>query len=364
MSPTSSARGIGPDHWAMRMRKPEVHSDAGARGRVGWESAFLAVVRCCFLFALLVVGMATRVTRAEDSRAEGGALSPEMLAEISRANAICLDCHSLVGLELRLQELRTLEFSLERAEELLVEPGAFELSSHGEMKCVSCHVKGFDEHPHDSEAREEIKWCDDCHTRAFLVIEEQFFDSVHARQFEKGFSCSTCHDPHRFLSRDQQPSARAAVNQDNAMCLTCHEDSGASHELAPQSRQPLRSVSHAWLPNPDLHWEAARCVECHVNAEGKLLSHEIVDSERAKRECVACHSSEADLLVRLYKHRVGEERESAGFMNSIILNESYIVGATRNQVLDELSVLFAVLVLSMFSSHALVRVARWGWRQR
>jgi hypothetical protein len=60
--------------------------------------------------------------------------------------------------------------------------------------------------------------------------------------------------------------------------------------------------------------------------------------------------------VRLYRHRLEEERETAGFINTLILNEAYVIGATRNRYLDAGFGLVAAAVVGGIALHGL---ARW-----
>ena len=106
-----------------------------------------------------------------------------------------------------------------------------------------------------------------------------------------------------------------------------------------------------------------RCVECHTPA-GKSLSHEILAKDRAERQCVACHSQDSALKTRLYRHLQKEENERLGFFNSIILTHAYVLGATRNPLLDAIvGGLFALTLLGILV-HAAGRVLGWFLRRR
>lgn len=285
--------------------------------------------------------------------------SPAAIEKVRQSNSACLACHSEAGLK----SLPTgVTFDIGKARRFQVDPQAFERSNHGQVECVACHVTGFTEYPHAEKAREQINWCDECHTRAFLVIEEQFLASVHARKFKDSFTCVTCHDPHVFVKADHFSTAREAVRQDNAMCLNCHSSDENFARISKEGRPQIDAI-HDWLPNTELHWSAVRCVECHTPVAKKYLSHEIVDAEKAERQCVSCHTTNSELRVRLYRHLVAEERNRVGFVNSAILNESYIVGATRNETLDWLSFIILGLVVLGLAGHTLARVLGWLWRR-
>jgi hypothetical protein len=87
----------------------------------------------------------------------------------------------------------------------------------------------------------------------------------------------------------------------------------------------------------------------------RMVSHKILPKEDAVRNCVECHSQESRLLSKLYLHRVQEEREQAGFLNSVVLNDAYLVGMTRNKYLDWLSIGMAMLTALGIFLHALGR---------
>jgi len=288
-------------------------------------------------------------------------VEPAELERIRRANAQCLDCHSEAGL----QALTRPDVNKADLADRLVDPEAFLKSNHANVECVACHVTGFKEFPHAEATKQQINNCDECHTRTFLRIEDQFAKSVHAKTAEArpgSFTCVTCHDPHVFLKASHFSTARQAVRQDNAMCLQCHASDERFAQLSKNARPDLQKI-HAWLPNTPLHWAAVRCVECHTPVPQSILSHEILAAERAEKNCVACHSANSTLRVRLYRHLVEEERETVGFINSVILNEAYVIGATRNRYLDLAFGLVAAVVVGGIALHGLARIVA-GIRRR
>jgi hypothetical protein len=288
-------------------------------------------------------------------------IEPAELERLRRSNAQCLDCHSGPGL----QALVRPDVDKAALTDRLVDPDAFLRSNHGNVECVACHVTGFKEFPHAEAAKQQINNCDECHTRQFLRIEDQFAKSVHAKMAEAqpgSFTCITCHDPHVFLKTSHFSTTRQAVRQDNDMCLQCHASDERFAQLTKDARPDLQKI-HASLPNTPLHWAAVRCVECHTPVPKTILSHEILPAERAERNCVACHSANSTLRVRLYRHLVEEERETVGFINSVILNEAYVIGATRNRYLDMAFGVVAAAVVGGIALHGLARVVA-GLRRR
>ena len=300
------------------------------------------------------------LTTAAVAQIERKPIAPEDLQKIQDSNAKCLECHS----EASFDALDRPNVDKEKLRAHLVDPSVYEDSNHGRVECLACHVKGFKETPHVEKDKQQINWCDECHTRKFLRIEMQFDESVHAKDGIKDkFTCSTCHDPHVFQHEMYLSSPRKAVQQDNTMCLQCH-DSEERFALMTKEARPDLAAKHEWLPNNPLHWAAVRCVECHTPAPKKVLSHEIVNAEKAEKNCVACHSADSTLRVRLYRHLVKEERNEVGFINSVILNEAYVIGATRNLYLDKAFGIVAALVIGGISLHSLLRIISGLWRRR
>lgn len=324
-------------------------------GTTIWAGARAVV--CVLLMAGVAVLMDCGPTQAQTATK----IAPAELARIGQSNAQCLACHSEAGLH----SLDRTDVDKAALAVLQVDPEAFRKSNHGNVECLACHVTGFKEFPHAAAAKKQINWCDECHTRQFLRIEDQFSKSVHAKKAKEqpgSFTCVTCHDPHVFLKASHFSTTRQAVSQDNAMCLQCHASDQRFAQLSQEARPNLDKI-HDWLPNTPLHWAAVRCVECHTPVPQSILSHEIVPAERAEKNCVSCHSANSTLRVRLYRHLVEEERETVGFINSVILNEAYVIGATRNRYLDMAFGLVAAVVVGGIGLHGLARFVA-GLRRR
>lgn len=288
--------------------------------------------------------------------------SPEELVKIHAANGKCLQCHSAAGLRkppregLDLKKLRT----------YLVDPDTYTASDHGQMACSKCHGDGYDDHPHAAKAREGLTECQDCHARKAMRIERQFDKSVHAENLSDTFTCATCHDPHVMSVAAKLRDPHKIVAQDNKICLDCHDSDLAFAKMAPEKkkRPPIDDI-HSWLPNTRLHWKAVRCVECHTPTEDTLsLSHEIQNKDKAEKKCATCHSANTSLNARLYRHLQTEEQNRYGFLNSVILSNSYVVGATRNPSLDLILIgLFLATVVGVIG-HGVVRYLMNSLRRR
>lgn len=313
------------------------------------------------LFALVLLALFVTLgsSQAADTKAE------DLAAQVRASNAQCLRCHSEDGLASPVA--LPVEQTFERAsvEPFLIDQNNFHGSVHGAMECRACHTPASADYPHPKTLAEQISPCEECHAVKVLRTEMQFDESVHAADGLADFTCTTCHNPHTLINAKVAPSVRALVDQDNAMCLSCHGADGATRFAsfaAPATPHPDLGHIHDWLPNQPAHWAKVRCVECHTPL-AKNLSHEIVNAEKAEKNCVACHSQTTVLRDRLYRHLVKEEREQAGFINSIIVNDAYIIGATRNAWVDKgLGWLLALTLLGVLA-HAMARIVGWAIRR-
>ena len=61
---------------------------------------------------------------------------------------------------------------------------------------------------------------------------------------------------------------------------------------------------------------------------------------------------------------VAEEQEQFGFVNSVILTNSYVVGATRNRWIDGAVLWLVAATVAGVMGHGLLRLALAGWRRR
>ncbi len=306
-----------------------------------------------FLIASTVLALLAVPAAAQDRPA--AVITPEQLATIRAGNDACFACHSTAGIthppkpELDLKQLRG----------LLRDADAFYASDHQRLACTKCHNEGYDEHPHAADAKEMTSTCADCHDKAATALSKQFDQSVHARNLADAFTCTTCHDPHLMRQAAKLRDPHKIVAQDNRVCLGCHDSDESFARFAPEKKaRPLIDEIHGWLPNARAHWQAVRCVECHTPAvaANEPISHQILGKDQAERKCLACHSADSSLKTRLYRHLVAEERERLGFANSIILADSYVVGATRHALLDTLLIIaFGAMLLALLA-HGIGRI--------
>lgn len=283
-------------------------------------------------------------------------------AEAHPGNAVCLRCHAMETLAYR--DAHTLEIV-----SLSVDPAGFAGSVHGKLACAKCHQADYRRYPHPERADPKPMSCVGCHEKAppdsaypLKTIESEYRRSAHvapgARDAAR-FSCHSCHDPHAFrVSRLGTPLTQV-VRDDNAVCAACHADL-----LEPGS--PV----HAWLPKPQAHWGAVRCLECHTPAPDDAatpgrVSHRILPKAEGVRDCVKCHSRDTRLMDRLYRYRSEEDLARRGLLAKAIFNDAYVVGMSRNPALDALSLVIIALTLLGLTAHGLGRylVHRRGRRQ-
>jgi hypothetical protein len=77
----------------------------------------------------------------------------------------------------------------------------------------------------------------------------------------------------------------------------------------------------------------------------------------AVKLCNECHSQNSILMASLYKFESKEQRRN-GFFNGIILNESYVIGANRNEYLNLISVIILIGVIGVIGIHIAFRIRK------
>jgi len=240
----------------------------------------------------------------------------------------------------------------------------FYKSVHRNFSCNDCHSFEFKTFPHQAELLfEEHPACIDCHggdksfaRYKFEDIQSEYQQSVHYKLEHEGFSCYKCHNPHEFdPSMKKKRELSEAISYANGICLSCHSNYDRFHLLT--NREEFNIVSlHDWLPNEALHFRKVRCIECHTKKnDSVLVAHQVLPAKEAVHNCVDCHSRNSILMGTLYKFQAKEQRK-AGFFNAIILNESYVIGANRNNVLNLLSILILLGILGVIFIHVIFRI--------
>lgn len=313
------------------------------------------------VFAALLAGMAgLQIGMA----AEGTVMDPAVLEKNRKANEACFACHSEFGFK---NPPRT-DMDMEKLAAALYEPKVYAGSNHGTMDCRQCHGQGYNDYPHSETGKSETSPCSECHATKVARLEPQYDASVHARldSVKAKFTCATCHDPHIDLGATLLKDPHKISIQDNKACLECHDSDETFAKFAPDNektpgikkKRPDVDTIHDWLPNTKRHWQTVRCVECHTPEvkANRPLSHEILDKEKAEKNCLSCHSAESSLKTRLYRHLVKDEHQRLGFTNSVILSSSYVIGATRNPLLDKIVIGLVVLTLGGVLIHGAIRI--------
>jgi len=270
-------------------------------------------------------------------------------------NEKCLKCHSLSTLGYR-DESSGLIINLS------VNPKEFYKSNHKNLECIECHSKDFQTFPHPEKLKHENLYCLDCHKDEkefskfhFNSIESDFKNSIHYKLLNNKFNCFSCHDPHSFrINARVNQNIAETVLYDNRICLQCHNNETSIYNLSGKYLPSLNEV-HTWLPHKDLHWANVRCIDCHTIPTKAGVSHLILPKEEALQNCVKCHSTNSILLQSLYKFQSKQARNKEGFINAVIFNNSYVIGATRNYYLNLLSFMIFGAVIIALSVHAILR---------
>ncbi|NJO68977.1 MAG: hypothetical protein HC830_06525 [Bacteroidetes bacterium] len=220
-------------------------------------------------------------------------------------------------------------------------------------------------YPHDANLKAEEGWtCMDCHAGDeayakyhFEEISLQFEKSIHYKADKDAFTCWQCHDPHTYKTIARvSNNIQNTVLYDNNICLTCHADINRLEVLTTKDKANIVQ-KHEWLPNQELHFKNVRCVECHARLNDTLMvSHMVLPKANAVHLCAECHSQNSLLMASLYKYKVRKNRQEYGFLNSVILNESFVIGANRNYYLNVISISIAILTIAGIFIHLLIRI--------
>jgi predicted CXXCH cytochrome family protein len=278
-------------------------------------------------------------------------------------NEYCLKCHGNEHYFLTDTVANTKEKRI-MCSNYMINRGAFYQSNHKNFACTDCHSEEFKNFPHKVESRMEAKYnCIDCHggdenfaKYHFEEIQSEYDKSTHAAI--EGFTCWKCHNPHSYKITARNSNAiLSTIQYDNNICLECHADFQNFSMLT--DRKEIDIVkNHGWLPNQVAHFASVRCIECHTRINDTVLvSHELLPKKFAVRKCTECHSSDSRLMTTLYKFQRKEQRKT-GFVNGIIINESYVIAANRNVYLNILSLVILGLVVLIISVHVFFRIIK------
>jgi predicted CXXCH cytochrome family protein len=278
-------------------------------------------------------------------------------------NDRCLKCHGQLKYKYTNESLGK-EVTGMMCENRVIKRGDFYSSNHKSFSCTDCHSEEYVTFPHSGQLRMEQKFnCLDCHggdekyaQYHFEQIDTAYQKSTHFKLEEEGFTCWSCHDPHTYkLTARNRNNLSATIAYDNAICLSCHSDFNRYQLLTEKSEINLLQ-KHEWLPNQASHFSSVRCIECHTPiTDSLLISHQILPKDKAVRRCNECHSQNSLLMASLYKFESKAKRRD-GFFNGVILNQSYVIGANRNEYLNIVSVVILIFTLAIICIHILLRM--------
>lgn len=280
-------------------------------------------------------------------------------------NEGCLKCHGESKYILRDESMER-EITQSMCPDRIIDRDEYYSMMHKSFACLDCHSYEYEVFPHALELRLEQPFtCLDCHgydeTYAqyhFEDIEVEFQASAHMTANPDHFTCWKCHDPHSYRTfvRDDEKSVKEAIAYNNSICLSCHSNF-SRFELLTERHEIDILETHSWLPNQAIHFKNVRCIECHTSTSDSILvAHHVQTVDMAVRKCTKCHSSNSILMGSLYKHQAIESRGKLGFVNAVILNEAYVIGANRNMVLSFAGVLIFLLTLVGISVHIVARI--------
>lgn len=248
--------------------------------------------------------------------------------------------------------------------ERIVSRSDFYISNHKSFSCTDCHSAEYVKFPHSGELRMEQKYeCIDCHggdakfaRYHFEEIDSEYRQSTHFKMEGEGFSCWKCHNPHTYkISVRNSTNLKQTIAYDNSICLNCHSNYSRFQLLSDRAEIDIIQ-KHEWLPNQASHFANVRCIECHTKINNNIpVSHQIRPRAEAVRRCNECHSKNSILMASLYKFESKEQRRD-GFLNGIILNASYVIGANRNEYLNLISLAIFLVVIVVIVVHVFFRI--------
>jgi predicted CXXCH cytochrome family protein len=286
------------------------------------------------------------------------------VSAFAEANNKCFKCHGQQKYQYANDNLGT-NVSALMCQNRIIKKNDFYRSNHKSFACTDCHSAAYDSFPHPGELRMEQKFnCLDCHggdenyaQYHFEEIDAEYQKSVHFKLESEGFTCWKCHDPHTYRITARSRNLKETIPYDNAICLNCHSDFN-NYQLLTEKAEISMIEKHEWLPNQALHFASVRCIECHARISDTLMvSHMITPKNLAVRQCNDCHSKNSLLMASLYKYESKEQRQD-GFFNGVILNQSYVIGANRNEYLNIISAIAFVAVLCIIVIHIIFRIRK------
>jgi hypothetical protein len=281
-------------------------------------------------------------------------------------NHPCLKCHSN-------QTYSYFNGLMSKEENRLMNPYfildtvALRAGVHNQFDCTDCHSSEYLTYPHNSNLKlEPLNTCLDCHggdesfaSYQFEKINEEFHKSIHYKVYGDNFTCSKCHSQHYYKATARTSSnVLEIVDYSNKMCLSCHNDM-KKYQLVSGHENPKLVLIHEWLPNQELHFAHVRCIECHTEVvDGLNVSHNIQAKDKAVKKCVECHSANSRLKASLYKYQNLQKRSENGTINTVLSNESYVIGTHQSPTLKLLSIIIFLSALAGIIIHSIFRILK------
>ncbi len=325
-----------------------------------------------FLFRLFILSVIFNLFFLSSSGSawiKSGAIVPQdtttFVSKFDSLNNRCFKCHGQQRYEYTNEELGKVVRD-NMCSDRVVNKSEFYSSNHRSFSCTDCHSDKYAKFPHSGELRmEQMYNCIDCHggdekfaKYHFEEIEAEYQKSVHFKMEDQGFTCWKCHNPHTYrITVRNSSNLKETIAYDNAICLNCHSNY-SNYQLLSNRKEINLIQKHDWLPNQASHFANVRCIECHTQINNNIpVSHLILPKEQAVRRCNECHSQNSLLMASLYKFESRKQRRD-GFLNGIILNSSYVIGANRNEYLNLLSMILFVCVILVIVVHIIFRIRK------
>jgi hypothetical protein len=329
------------------------------------KKKILYLVVFCFTFVVFSVFKPETECIQAQNKTEGNEDTVSVKKpENKEYNQRCFKCHGKTIYEAMSPDSSKI-LKLRMYSNCIISEKMFYSSNHLSFKCTDCHSEDYTTFPHKGELRfEEKPNCIDCHGGdpkyeqfQFEKINDEFLKSVHSTKHSATFNCWMCHDPHSYKTNaGTQQEIVKTVAYDNSMCLSCHADV-TKYQLISDNENPNVLKTHEWLPNQKNHFKKVRCIECHAHINDSIIvAHNIQPKEKAVKKCIQCHSSNSLLTQTLYKYQSNEKLSNQGFLNAIIMNEGYVVGANRNPILSIACGIILLLALLGILVHGTLRI--------
>ena len=278
----------------------------------------------------------------------------------------CLKCHSKANFSFH-NELMDTKMNRLMNPYYILDTIALSKGVHRAFDCTDCHSYEYTTYPHAANIKlEPLATCIDCHggdetyaSYQFDRIAEETEKSVHWQAYGEAFTCSKCHDQHTYVPVARTSSAvKEIVEYSNHMCLSCHSNMEKFQMVSGRENPEIVQV-HEWLPNQQLHFQHVRCIECHTEvADSLMVSHNILKKEDAVRKCVECHTADSRLKASLYKYQNLQARSEDGSVNTLLVNESYLIGAQQSPVLKFISIMVFLATLVGMGVHLVFRIIK------